>query len=153
MNSYHLAQINIAKGIASLDDPLMRDFVDQIDFINGLADQAPGFVWRLQSDLGNATDIQKFPDEKVIVNMSVWESLESLKTFVYSEEHLRILRQKKKWFENMTTPNLALWWLPVGSLPTLEDGREALATLESASKEKQAIHAFTFSRPVPPPQV
>lgn len=143
--SYHLAQVNIARAIAPLEDPVMSGFVDQLDHINALADKSPGFVWRLQTEEGGATSIQVYPDERIIVNLSVWDSLESLKDFVYSGEHLEILKQKKSWFEKMSVPTLALWWVPAGHKPTEEEAKKALDTL---AEQGPGQEVFTFSKPV-----
>ncbi|WP_372875229.1 DUF3291 domain-containing protein [Pseudomonas sp.] len=108
--SYHLAQVNLAKALAPLDSPPMQGFVEQLDHVNQLAEASAGFVWRLQTDAGDATALQPDEDERIIVNLSVWDSLEALKTFVYSGEHLGLLRNKKHWFERPDAPILALWW-------------------------------------------
>lgn len=122
---YHLAQVNIARTKAPLDDPLMRGFVEQLDPINQLADRSPGFVWRLQTEEGDATSILLFDDPHIIVNLSVWTSFEALKTYVYSGEHLSVLKSKKSWMEKLDTPSLALWWLPAGELPTPKEAKSA----------------------------
>ena len=95
MSNYHLAQLNIAKMLADIDDPLMKDFVDNLDIVNGLADSSPGFVWRLETEDGDATALRVFEDDMLIVNMSVWESVETLKFFVYDSFHLQVLKTKK----------------------------------------------------------
>lgn len=146
---HHLAQVNIARAKAPLDTPTMKGFVDQLDHINQLAEMSPGFVWRLQTEDGDATALQIFEDPLIIVNMSVWESYEALKDYVYSGEHLTVLRNKKNWFEKPDAPILALWWVPAGQLPTVESAKLALATL----REKGASpEAFTFARPFPAPE-
>src|SRR5216684_3596979 len=106
--TFHLAQINIARLIAPLDDPKIAEFVAQLDPINALADRAPGFVWRLQSSSGNATDIAYNDDPFVIVNMSVWESIEALHDFAYRSNHAKVFRDRAKWFEKMDKPNYCL---------------------------------------------
>lgn len=149
-NAYHLAQINIAKAIAPLDSPVMKGFVDQLDAINALAEDSPGFVWRLQTEEGDATAIQMFEDPQIIVNLSLWASMEDLKAFVYRGDHLSVLRQKAQWFEKPQGPALVLWWIPAGELPTLEMARQALQRLEA---EGPTAEAFTFAKPFPPPAV
>jgi len=106
--THHLAQINIGRLIAPVDDPKIAEFVAQLDPVNALADTAPGFVWRLQSSSGNATDIVYNDDPFVIVNMSVWESVEALRDFVYKSNHLDVLRDRAKWFEKMEKPHYCL---------------------------------------------
>lgn len=145
---YHLAQVNIARTIAPLDDPLMRGFVEQLDPINRLAERSPGFVWRLQTDDGDATSIQLFDDPRIIVNLSLWASYEALKNYVYSGDHLTVLKAKKSWMEKLDTPSLALWWLPVGELPTALDAKHRL---EALAKNGSTATVFTFARPYPAP--
>ena len=106
---YHLAQINIGRLVAPIDDPKIADFISQLGPINALADSAPGFVWRLQSDSGNATDVPFSDDPFVIVNMSVWESIEALRDFTYSSRHLELFRDRVRWFEKMNKPHYCLW--------------------------------------------
>ena len=104
-------------------NPCLKGFVDQLDRINALADASSGFIWRLQTEEGNATSINAFDDGKTIVNMSVWESFQSLRDYVYSGEYLEALKNKKSWFEKMQGPVLALWWIPAGSLQFLDRTR------------------------------
>ncbi|MGI9279832.1 MAG: DUF3291 domain-containing protein [Endozoicomonas sp.] len=145
MDQFHLAQVNIARARASLDSPIMKGFVDQLDTINQLADRSDGFVWRLQTEEGDdATSIQAFEDENIIINLSVWRDVEALKTFVYSGEHLQLLKNKKLWFEKMEGPTQALWWLPINQLPTVEDAVKALKFLQLSGPTDQF---FTFSSP------
>jgi len=146
---FHLAQVNIARAKGPMDSPVMRGFVDQLDRINALADRSPGFVWRLQTEEGDATSLQVFDDERIIVNMSVWESLEALKSYVYAGEHLELLKNKKSWFEKMPGPILALWWIPAGTIPTIDDAKRALRTLETLGPSAEA---FSFARSFPAPQ-
>ncbi|WP_211826710.1 DUF3291 domain-containing protein [Kistimonas asteriae] len=147
-DSYHLAQINIATAKAPLDSPVMKGFVDQLDAINALADHSPGFVWRLQTDDGDATALQVFDDERIIVNISVWESLDALKTYVYAGDHLTVLKHKKSWFEKMAGPSLALWWIPKGHIPSIADAKAVLETLKTKGPSPEA---FTFAKPFPAP--
>lgn len=146
---YHLAQVNIAKARAPLDHPLMQGFVDQLDHINALAERSPGFVWRLQTEAGDATSIRVFDDPLIIVNLSLWESVEALKEYVYGGEHLQVLRSKRDWMERLSTPSLALWWLPAGELPDVQMARERLERLRL---EGPSPHAFTIARPFPLPE-
>ncbi len=123
---YHLAQINIGRLVAPIDDPKIAGFVSQLAPVNALADAAPGFVWRLQSSSGNATDIAYNDDPTIFVNMSVWQSVEALRDFVYRSNHLQMLRDRAKWFEKMDKPFACLWWIPAGHIPTIAEGRERL---------------------------
>ena len=146
---FHLAQVNIARARGALDSPMMQGFVEQLDSINALADKSPGFVWRLQTEEGDATSINAFGDERIIVNMSVWTSLEALKTYVYSGEHLAVLKNKKRWFEKMPEPTLALWWIPAGTTPTVDAAKKALQTLADKGATQGA---FSFARAFPAPR-
>ncbi|MEE9102067.1 MULTISPECIES: DUF3291 domain-containing protein [Pseudomonas] len=148
-SNYHLAQVNIAKARAPLDHPVMKGFVDQLDHINRLAESSPGFVWRLQTDEGDATAIRAFDDPLIIVNLSVWESVEALREYVYGGEHLAVLRQKRDWMEKLPTPSLALWWLPAGTLPDAQIARHKLELLKAQGASPEV---FTFARPFPMPE-
>ncbi|WP_062270380.1 DUF3291 domain-containing protein [Endozoicomonas arenosclerae] len=149
MDQFHLAQVNIARTKASLESPVMKGFVDQLDRVNQLAEQSDGFVWRLQSEEGDdATSIQAFEDENIIINMSVWRDIESLKNFVYSGEHLALLKNKKLWFEKMSIPTQALWWLPVEQLPGVEDAIKVLKQLEEEGSTEK-VFTFNTARAIP----
>lgn len=132
-----------------LDHRSMQGFVSQLDPINALADSSPGFVWRLQSGSGNATDIVYNHDPMIIVNMSVWESVEALQQFVYKSHHLGVFRDRAKWFERAAAPTYALWWVPQGHIPTVSEGRERL---EHYQKHGATPHAFWFSQLFPAPE-
>jgi hypothetical protein len=148
---WHVAQVNIGRLRAPIDDPSIADFVDALDRINALADRSRGFVWRLQSEIGNATDIQPTEDELVIINISVWESVEALADFVYRSDHTAVLRRRREWFERYGRAYTALWWIAAGRLPTIA---EALDRLERIAADGPTPQAFTFSTrfaPPPPP--
>jgi len=113
--SWHLAQVNVATLLAPLTSPQLAGFVGRLDEITALADDAPGFVWRLQTEDGDATAIRAFDDDRILVNMSVWENIHALGGFVYGSPHLEVLRRRRDWFARMTTPILALWWVPAGA--------------------------------------
>jgi hypothetical protein len=139
---FHLAQINIARMKAPLDDPLMQPFMAGLEAINALADAAPGFVWRLQDATGDATSLRPFPDDWLIVNMSVWESVESLRQFTYKTVHVNYVKQRKAWFEKLEQPIFAMWWLPIGKIPTIA---EAKTRLDHLIAHGSSPTAFTFS--------
>jgi hypothetical protein len=145
---FHLAQLNIGRIRAPLDDPIMEGFRSQLDPINALADRSPGFVWRLQTEDGNATAIRPFADDRIAVNMSVWESLDALQQFVYRSDHLAPLRDRKQWFERMDGPILVLWWIPAGHTPTVAEAQERLQHLKERGPSP---YAFTFRAPFPSP--
>ena len=148
MPKYHLAQINIARMLAPIDDPLMAEFVAQLPPINALADESPGFVWRLQSESGDATSIKVYDDELIIINITVWESVESLHEFAYRSAHVGVMRDRKRWFEIFDDPYYALWWIPAGELPSTEEGKERLDHLR---ENGDSAFAFSFKNVFPKP--
>jgi len=146
---FHLAQVNIGKFRAPIDHPIMDGFRTALDPLNALADATPGFVWRLQTEDGNATAIRPYADDDLMaINMSVWESLESLQQYVYKSGHVATLRGRRQWFEEIEGPILALWWVPVGHIPTVAEARERLAYLK---EHGPTPHAFTFRTPFAAP--
>jgi Domain of unknown function (DUF3291) len=138
---HHLAQVNIGRLTAPLDSPEIAGFVALLDEVNALAESSKGFVWRLKDEAGNATDIKAFDDERIIVNMSVWESVEDLKNFVYRSSHTPVLRRRGEWFEKYPSAYLALWWIPEGHVPTLSEAKQKLANIDALGDTPQA---FTF---------
>ena len=116
-----LAQINIGRARGAIDTPVMAGFVARLDEINALAEASPGFVWRLKTDEGNATALQPYDDERILINMSVWTSPEHLKQFVYRSAHSEVMRQRKAWFERFHDAYQALWWIPHGHIPTIAE--------------------------------
>ena len=147
---WQLAQINIAHMIAPIDDPRLAELVAQLDGANQLADRSPGFVWRLQTDQGNAADIRIDADPSILVNMSVWDSIETLYEFAYQTAHVGLLRDRARWFEKSDIPTLALWWLPAGTVPSVDEGMERLEHLHQHSPSE---YAFTFKERYPRPTV
>lgn len=149
MSTWQLAQANIGKFRAPIDDPIMAGFKNQLDPINALADASPGFVWRLQTEDGNATAVR--PDDHdplMAINMSVWESIESLQQYVYKSDHVGPLRDRKQWFQKIDGPILVLWWIPAGHIPTVAD---AMAKLAHLKQHGPTPEAFTFRAPFPAP--
>ena len=144
----HLAQINIARALAALDEPLMAGFVARLDDVNALAEASPGFVWRLKSETGNATDVQAFDDPRILVNMSVWRTPEQLKDYVFRSAHVEVMRQRKAWFERPSDVNTALWWVAAGHIPTVEEGKERLEYLR---RHGETEFAFSFASLVKSP--
>jgi hypothetical protein len=140
----HLAQLNVARLLEPLDAPETAEFVAALEPVNALADAAAGFVWRLQADGGDATSIRILDDDLVIVNMSVWESLDALRAFVYRSDHKLVLRRKRAWFGPWGGPHLVLFWVPEGAPPTLDEALERLAQL---TEEGPTAEAFDFKRP------
>ena len=149
MTKYHLAQINIAQMLAPIDDPLMAEFVAQLAPVNALADTTPGFVWRLQTEEGDATSLQVYEDNMIIVNMSVWENVESLREYAYRSAHVGVMKYRTKWFERFDGPYMALWWVPMGHKPTPQEGKERLEYLR---KNGDTPFAFSFKNVFPMPE-
>ncbi|MGA9161318.1 MAG: DUF3291 domain-containing protein [Actinomycetota bacterium] len=145
---WHIAQVNVALLRAPLDAPELHGFVALLEPINALADSSPGFVWRLQGESGNATGIRAFDDERIIVNLSVWETIEALGLFVFASRHNEVLRRRREWFEKMAEAHLALWWVPAGTLPTVEEAERRVAMV----RDRGALpEAFTLREPFPAP--
>jgi hypothetical protein len=153
-----LAQVNIGRLRAPLDSAELADFAAALDPVNAAADNAPGFVWRLQTEDGDATAVRAFewalpPDDGgtsagILVNMSVWDSVEALAEYVYSETHRAVLRRRREWFEKMTEAHLALWWIPRGTVPTVADAEARVLHLR---EHGPTAHAFTLRVPFPAP--
>lgn len=145
---YHIAQVNIALMRAPLDDPLMGEFVASLDEINALADSSPGFVWRLQGDQGNATDLRPYGDDRILFNLSVWESLEQLQAYVYKSAHGEVMRKRRQWFEKFEGMYFALWWVEAGCIPSV---MEAKQRLDHLNEQGVSEWAFNFKSPFPSP--
>ena len=139
--NYHLAQVNIARMLGPIDSPVMVEFVNNLDRINAVADKSEGFVWRLKDEENNATSMKIFEDEFLIVNMSVWTSLEALFKFTYQSAHTEIFKRKKEWFSKMQDMHMAFWYVKEGEVPTTEEAKKRLAYL---NEHGETPHAFTF---------
>ncbi len=145
---YHLAQFNIARFRVPADDPVNADFVDNLDRVNTVADQQPGFVWRLVGEGNSAIDIQAFDDPLIATNLSVWQDVESLENFVFrNDAHRSFLRRRSEWFDKMEF-YVVLWWVPAGHEPSLAEAKEKLELLEV---QGPGPGAFTFRNRFPPP--
>lgn len=142
MNSVDLAQVNVARMRAPLEDPLMADFVAQLESINALADASTGFIWRLQSEAGDATYLQPYEDDRILFNLSVWQTLEDLRRFVYRSAHADVLRRRQAWFERFDGPYSALWWVPESHIPSVDEAKKRLEHLRSNGPTS---FAFTFN--------
>lgn len=118
-----------------------------LDPVNAIADAAAGFVWRLQTEAGNATSIPVLGDDRLIVNMSVWASIDQLADFVYRSGHVAVMRRRREWFERIKV-FMALWWVPAGHLPTVAEAEERLEHLRSHGPTSRA---FTFRQRFPAP--
>ncbi|WP_394296615.1 DUF3291 domain-containing protein [Nocardiopsis halotolerans] len=147
-SAYHLAQVNVGVLRAPLSDPSMAGFSTRIEPINALADEAPGFVWRLVGEgEEDATGLRPFGDA-LLINYSVWEDVESLWNFTYRSEHLELLRGRREWFEHLREAYLALWWVPSGTIPSVEEAGRRLDLLRANGPTPEA---FTLRTSFPPP--
>jgi hypothetical protein len=145
---YHLAQVNVGRFSRPVGDPANADFMAALDQVNALAEASPGFVWRHTGEGNNATDIRPYEDQHMAINLSVWESIDQLAAFAYRNmEHRGVMRRRREWFEEMKV-YMALWWIPVGHTPTVEEAKEKLAILEEFGPTPEA---FTFKQPFAPP--
>ncbi|AGZ43595.1 DUF3291 domain-containing protein [Actinoplanes friuliensis] len=147
MADHHLAQLNVARLRAPLDSPVLADFVALLPEVNALAESSPGYVWRLQDESGDATALRPFGAD-LIVNLTVWESPESLRGFVYRTAHLEPMRRRREWFVPLDQPHLVLWWIPAGHVPDLA---EAADRLERLRRNGPSGEAFTLREPHPAP--
>ncbi|MEE1757224.1 DUF3291 domain-containing protein [Streptomyces sp. SP18CS02] len=145
--SYELAQVNIARLSFPLDSPELKDFVDALDPVNATADAADGFLWRLESEGGDATDIAVFEDEWLIINMSVWRDRDALTSFMYQGRHRELLKRRHEWFERVPEAMAALWWVAAGHRPTVEEAEERLLHLR---EHGPTPHSFTLGTDFPP---
>lgn len=141
MSEHHLAQVNIARMLAPIESVEMRDFVDNLDRINGLAEESIGFVWRLKDEGDNAAALRIFDDDFLIVNMSVWESKEALFNFTYASRHAGVLKRKKEWFHKMADRHMCLWYVPSGTEPSPEEAKRRLKHL---NEHGDSPYAFGF---------
>lgn len=146
----HIAQLNIARAKYPLEDLRMTGFVSRVDEINGLGEKSPGFVYRFKDEDGDTTSLRVFPDPQLVINLTVWESMEALKDFTYRTAHAELIRLRKHWFTPMDGPHVVLWWIKNGHTPTLEEARERLEQLE---REGPGPMAFDFKNVFSPEQL
>jgi uncharacterized protein DUF3291 len=147
MKMLQIAQVNIARMRGALEDPVMEGFVARLAEINALADRSPGFVWRLQTPEGNATYLRPYDDDRILFNLSVWKTVEDLRSYVYRSAHAEVLRQRNDWFQQFGAPVVALWWVPAGHLPSIDEAKKRLAHLQEMGP---TAFAFTFRSLFPP---
>jgi hypothetical protein len=140
---HHLAELNVGRIRYDLDDPRMADFTNNLALVNSIAERSPGFVWRYVDDSGNATDTRPYADLRMIVNFSVWESVETLERFVWQTVHKRFYGRRPDWFEHFDGPSMVLWWVPVGHRPSVD---EAVARLAHLKQHGPTDRAFDWQR-------
>lgn len=138
---FHLAQVNIARARGEMSDPVMAEFVANLPEINALADHSPGFVWRLQTEDGDATAVRPYADSRILINLSVWEDLSALRDYVYRSAHAAVMRRRRDWFQRFERIYVALWWVPAGHRPSVA---EAVERLEHLERHGPTAVAFSF---------
>ncbi|GJM39152.1 MAG: hypothetical protein DHS20C19_25190 [Acidimicrobiales bacterium] len=148
MTEWHLAQLNVATLRQPIEHPDTAEFADNLDPVNAVAEASPGYVWRLQDESGNATGFMRDGDPLRIPNLTVWESIEALRDYMYGEAHVPFMRKRRDWFEAHTEPHFVMWWIPAGHIPTLEEAEERLAKLQAEGPTRDA---FTFKPTFDPP--
>lgn len=149
MASHHIAQVNASLPREPLDSRRLADFVAALDPVNAVGEAAAGFLWRLQTEDGNATAVRFLDDDRIIVNLTVWESIEALGEFVFGNRaHLDVLRRRRHWFVPPTQAMVALWWIPAETLPTVADAEQRLLHLR---EHGPTPYAFTFREPFSAP--
>lgn len=147
MATFELAQVNVARARGEMSDPVMAGFAARLDDINALAERSPGFVWRLQTEDGDATAIRPYQDLRILINLSVWADLAALRSYVYRSDHAEVMRHRREWFERFDRVYMALWWVPAGHRPPVT---EAVARLAHLEKHGPTAHAFSFTEPYGP---
>jgi len=149
MTQYQIAEINVArmKGV-TINDPIMNEFVDNLDKVNALAESSQGFVWRLKDESNNATHLNPYNDEQVIINISVWQSIETLENFIYKTFHTEFLKRRKEWFQSYGKASTAMWWIPKEQFPSIQ---EAIEKLDYYQKNGPSELVFDFRNKYLPP--
>jgi hypothetical protein len=149
MHTYQIAEINVArmKGV-TINDPLMKEFVENLDKVNGIAENSEGFVWRLKDENNNATSLNPYNDQQVIINVSVWESMATLEAFMYKTFHSEFLKRRKEWFQAYGKAHTALWWIPTGQFPSMQEAVEKLDYLQYHGPTE---HVFDLRNKFPSP--
>jgi hypothetical protein len=144
---FHLAQVNIGRARGQPSDPVMAEFVARLPEINALADRSPGFVWRLQTEDGDATAVRPYDDPNILINLSVWTDLDALRGYVFRSAHVEVMKRRREWFERFEKVYVALWWVPAGHIPSIAEAVERLAHLE---RHGPTGYAFSFRQPFGP---
>jgi heme-degrading monooxygenase HmoA len=145
--SYELAQVNVGRARGETTDPVMAEFMARLEQINALAEQSPGFVWRLQTEDGDATAVRPYGDNRIMINLSVWADLPALRAYVYRSAHAAVMKRRREWFERFEGMYLALWWVPAGHRPSVA---EAVARLAHLEQHGPTATAFSFTEPFGP---
>jgi hypothetical protein len=147
VDGFHLAQVNVGRALGEIGDAVMAGFVARLADINALADRSPGFVWRLQTEDGDATAVRPYDDRRILINLSVWADLASLRSYVYRSDHASVMRGRRQWFGRFDRVYVALWWVPAGHRPSVQ---EAVQRLEHLDRHGPTPFAFSFGEPFGP---
>jgi hypothetical protein len=145
---WNVAQLNVARAVAPYDSPEMAGFMDRLSEINSLGEAAPGFVWRLTNAEGNTIGLGAHPDPLVVFNLSLWKSVEDLYNFTYHSGHMEVFRRRREWFGRLGSASIAMWWIPEGEIPGMDDGLRRLALIDALGPTAEA---FDFKRRFAPP--
>ncbi|NGN97540.1 DUF3291 domain-containing protein [Grimontia sp. S25] len=137
----HLAELNISIAKANIDDPLLKDFVDNIPSVNSTAESSRGYVWRFKDSYSKVLSYRLFGNPNTLINLSVWESADALKQFMFKTHHVGIMKRRNEWFEKPNSHNFVMWWIPEGHIPSLEEAKERL---EHLREHGESEYAFTF---------
>jgi hypothetical protein len=144
---FQLAQVNIGRARGEMTEPVMAEFVANLPEINALAERSLGFVWRLQTEDGDATAVRPYEDLRILINLSVWADLPALRAYVYRSAHAAVMRRRREWFERFDRVYVALWWVPAGHRPAVA---EAVARLAHLEQHGPTAFAFSFAQPFGP---
>lgn len=147
MSNLHLAQVNIARARGETTDPVMAEFIARLPEINALAERSPGFVWRLQTEDGDATAVRPYADSRILINLSVWMDLAALRAYVFRSDHAAVMKRRREWFERFESVYVALWWIPAGHRPPVAEAVERLAHTD---QHGSTAYAFSFREPFGP---
>jgi heme-degrading monooxygenase HmoA len=147
LDGFHLAQVNVGRARGEIGDEVMAGFVARLADINALAERSPGFVWRLQTEDGDATAVRPYDDRRIMINLSVWADLAALRSYVYRSDHAAVMRDRRQWFERFERVYVALWWVPTGHRPSVQ---EAVERLEHLDRHGSGPFAFGFAEPYGP---
>jgi hypothetical protein len=143
--THHLAELNVGRLLAPVDDPRVADFMANLDRINGLGKRMPGFVWMMEGSgepgTGN-TENAIGNDPQFVANLTVWEDAPSLETFVWGTVHKQFYERRAEWFSVLGEMHFVMWWVPAGHRPTLD---EALGRLEHIKQNGPSDHAFGWA--------
>ncbi len=146
-----LAELNVGRLRGTTDDPIVAEFMENLDRINGLGKRMPGFVWMMEGAAGAGNTEAKIDgDPRYVPNLTVWETAAQLETFVFKTLHAKFMERRAEWFEALETMHFVMWWVPDGHKPTLAEALAKLAQLQSDG-ETPAAFGWDYLRANPKP--